>query len=45
MTCSKLDDSTCTQTLFSGESESEEGMIIAGLYAPILLNMALGRVM
>jgi len=31
--------------IFSGESESEEGMIIAGLYAPILLNMAPGMVM
>ena len=31
--------------IFSGESESEEGMIIAGLYVFILLNMVPGRVM
>jgi hypothetical protein len=29
--------------IFSGESESEEGMIIAGLYVFILLNMVPGR--
>jgi len=31
--------------IFSGESESEEGMIIAGLYVFILLNIVPGRVM